>query len=664
MPARLRVRRMDDFSFEVDSDGRPHVLFAGRSDAGQGIIHAQQGGGRWHEALIADGAAYANIASTLDGQELAVVWARSPWSDSAGLWSYGPVAALDPVAQAADVALDDLLLRAPALDCQPFTEQGDNDPSATVLWRPCGVLLRAVASGSWRPSVSRATGRWSGTGTGVSGRSGRNPRCAMAPAPMVDTVERAGSTGICCATCRRPPDRRGCAGPTSARPHTACSTRRVSASGVSTRHGLGWSTPSARSRRPATDANHARHGAPVLQVPLKTCQPALAKAPQIDRFLAEDLIIDPQQGRIPASTGPGERRHDVHVRRTTPAAMATIVVATHLLGGLVPAAAAEEAHYCVTVRSDGPIGDDWLAAVLAGEATIVVEDAAACIVPAPTPAVSDASVGGTTAGLLLTLRIEPETPAGYDRDLFRHWIDADGDGCDTRDEVLITESLTPVSVGAGCRISDGSWHSAFDGVETTDASDFDIDHVVPLAEAWRSGAAEWDDEQREAYANDLGDDRVLRAVSARSNRSKSDQDPSEWLPPEEGFHCQYVSDWVAIKVRWDLAADPPELAAIEDVLADCPLDDVVVPISVMPTSTSDAAMAADAGRSEDAEPTSTPPTKKPKPPGDCDPSYPGVCIKPPPPDLDCGDIPERRFKVKGQDPHHFDGDGDGIGCES
>lgn len=48
----------------------------------------------------------------------------------------------------------------------------------------------------------------------------------------------------------------------------------------------------------------------------------------------------------------------------------------------------------------------------------------------------------------------------------------------------------------------------------------------------------------------------------------------------------------------------------------------------------------------------------------CDPSYPDVCIAPPPPDLDCGEIEYRNFKVEGDDPHNFDGDQDGIGCEA
>ncbi len=69
-------------------------------------------------------------------------------------------------------------------------------------------------------------------------------------------------------------------------------------------------------------------------------------------------------------------------------------------------------------------------------------------------------------------------------------------------------------------------------------------------------------------------------------------------------------------------------------------------------------------------PTAAPPISEPPPTsvssggGNCDPAYPGVCIPPPPPDLDCKDIPYRRFKVVPPDPHRFDGDHDGIGCES
>jgi hypothetical protein len=227
------------------------------------------------------------------------------------------------------------------------------------------------------------------------------------------------------------------------------------------------------------------------------------------------------------------------------------------------AGAADEQRYCLIVRSDEPIAGDVLAAVIAGEATIELADADACAAVEPPSAADDA------LGLLASLTVEPERPAGYDRGLFRHWVDADRDGCDTRREVLIEESLTDVRVRGGCTLRQGSWFSVFDGLRTTDAADLDIDHVVPLAEAWRSGARDWSDEQREAFANDLGDGRTLRAVSAGSNRSKGDQDPAGWLPPDESFQCTYVEDWVAIKAAWDLSVDMEEQAAIDEVLHGC-----------------------------------------------------------------------------------------------
>ena len=101
----------------------------------------------------------------------------------------------------------------------------------------------------------------------------------------------------------------------------------------------------------------------------------------------------------------------------------------------------------------------------------------------------------------------PPTPTPsipYDRDLYRHWIDDDGDCQDTRQEVLIAESIEPVEMdNRGCRVVSGRWFDPFTGQTFTGPSDLDIDHMVPLAEAHRSGADTWDSGQREAYANDL-----------------------------------------------------------------------------------------------------------------------------------------------------------------
>lgn len=188
----------------------------------------------------------------------------------------------------------------------------------------------------------------------------------------------------------------------------------------------------------------------------------------------------------------------------------------------------------------------------------------------PLPATAGGTIKGTPLQLLRRLDVERERPRGYDSDRFPHWRNADGDGCDTRQEVLIAESMTAVTLGADCRIRGGRWRSAYDGVVTRDASTFDIDHVVPLKEAWASGARRWSRDRRQAYANDLGDPRSLRAVSASSNRSKGDRSPDAWMPPRAGIHCRYLGWWVAIKVRWRLSVEPRERDVLRARLRDCP----------------------------------------------------------------------------------------------
>ena len=172
-------------------------------------------------------------------------------------------------------------------------------------------------------------------------------------------------------------------------------------------------------------------------------------------------------------------------------------------------------------------------------------------------------------GSLADLRVEVENRAGYNRDLFEHWIDADGDGCDTRREVLIQESLTPVTVEAACEIFGGTWVSLYDGFNSDNPSDFDIDHMVPLAEAWDSGASSWSDSRRRDFANDLSSPNSLIAVSSSSNRSKSDGDPADWLPPNSLYVCEYVEQWITVKQQWELSIDEAEARAIAHALSSC-----------------------------------------------------------------------------------------------
>ncbi|WP_435970196.1 HNH endonuclease family protein [Streptomyces sp. Qhu_M48] len=162
------------------------------------------------------------------------------------------------------------------------------------------------------------------------------------------------------------------------------------------------------------------------------------------------------------------------------------------------------------------------------------------------------------------LPLADEARAGYSRDSFKHWnagLDL-SDGCNTRAEVLLSEAIEAPTVAAGCKLAGGKWLSYYDGQEVNDPAKLDIDHMVPLAEAWDSGASNWGAKRREAYANDQDAATSLVAVTARTNRSKSDQDPREWMPPLPDSHCRYTSEWVATKLRWGLAVDQAEADAL------------------------------------------------------------------------------------------------------
>jgi len=172
--------------------------------------------------------------------------------------------------------------------------------------------------------------------------------------------------------------------------------------------------------------------------------------------------------------------------------------------------------------------------------------------------------------LLAALSIEPEVGDGYDRTLFEHWVDEDHDGCDTRQEVLIAESLTPVLVGDRCGTEEGTWFSAADGDTLTNPASMDINHTVPLKEAWASGAHTWSPERRRSFANDLQDARTLQAVSSGVNRQQGARDPAAWLPIDRDVACTFVIDWVAIKATWGLSLDELERDAIELTLQSCP----------------------------------------------------------------------------------------------
>ncbi|MFF3598019.1 HNH endonuclease family protein [Kitasatospora indigofera] len=185
----------------------------------------------------------------------------------------------------------------------------------------------------------------------------------------------------------------------------------------------------------------------------------------------------------------------------------------------------------------------------------------------------------TLLGALDALPVTDEDRTGYVRTAFRHWIDADRDGCDTRREVIIDEAVQAPEVGARCALTGGQWYSPYDAVTVTDAAGLDVDHMVPLAEAWDSGASSWSAAERQAYANDLDDDRSLIAVTAKSNRSKADKDPADWLPPAADYVCTYITNWTTVKTRWGLTADPREKDALQRIAAGCADESITVELA-------------------------------------------------------------------------------------
>lgn len=152
-------------------------------------------------------------------------------------------------------------------------------------------------------------------------------------------------------------------------------------------------------------------------------------------------------------------------------------------------------------------------------------------------------------------------------DYLPSWGDQDRDCMNTRHEVLMAESSIPVTLSSnGCAVMRGEWFDKATGQVFTDPSDIDVDHHVPLAEVHRSGGAEWSVSQKRGYANDLFNPHVLIIMDDGTNSAKGDKDPSQWLPPNRSYHCEYVVNWVRVKQAYGLTYDRQESAAIERVL--------------------------------------------------------------------------------------------------
>ena len=173
-------------------------------------------------------------------------------------------------------------------------------------------------------------------------------------------------------------------------------------------------------------------------------------------------------------------------------------------------------------------------------------------VPTATPEATKAPVTSPATALTIIVAEVPGDIPEYSRSEWKHWTDDDGDCQDARQEVLVAESLVPVTFQTDrkCRVATGRWYGAYTGTFVEDPGALDVDHLVPLKNAHRSGGWRWPPEKKAEYANYLEDEDHLIAVTAGANRSKGAKGPEEWAPPQTDYWCQYATDWTEIKFRW------------------------------------------------------------------------------------------------------------------
>jgi Protein of unknown function (DUF1524) len=205
----------------------------------------------------------------------------------------------------------------------------------------------------------------------------------------------------------------------------------------------------------------------------------------------------------------------------------------------------------------------YLAASLA-LTTVVAGLAIAGPAQATPPNVPSAATATTELGALTVAT--QGSMSGYSRDKFPHWITISGT-CDTRETVLKRDG-TSVVTSSACAATSGTWRSPYDGATWTAASDVDIDHIVPLAEAWRSGASAWTTARRQSFANDLTRPQLM-AVTDNVNQSKGDQDPSTWQPSVTSYRCTYARMWIRVKYYYGLTLQSSEKTALQTMLNNC-----------------------------------------------------------------------------------------------
>jgi len=173
----------------------------------------------------------------------------------------------------------------------------------------------------------------------------------------------------------------------------------------------------------------------------------------------------------------------------------------------------------------------------------------------------------TARSELAALRVATDgSSSGYSRDKFPHWNTVSG-ACNTRETVLKRDG-SGVVTDSSCAATSGSWYSPYDGATWSAAADVDIDHVIPLSNAWKTGAASWTTTRRSQFANDLTNPQLI-AVTDNVNQSKGDQTPATWKPSRTAYWCTYSKMWIHVKYRYTLTINSAEKSALTTMLGYC-----------------------------------------------------------------------------------------------
>jgi hypothetical protein len=185
----------------------------------------------------------------------------------------------------------------------------------------------------------------------------------------------------------------------------------------------------------------------------------------------------------------------------------------------------------------------------------------------------DNATAAAALGAVDTLNVGiPASLAGYSRDRFGPpWADTDGNGCDQRYDVLVrdataTGAVSTQAIQGRCKVTQIRLVDPYTGRTLTSTAAIQIDHVVPLADAWRGGAGRWTDAQRQTFANDTAN---LLAVDGPTNEAKGDKPPDRWLPPQHDTWCRYAAVYAAISARYQLTVSVATRDTLREILVQC-----------------------------------------------------------------------------------------------